>query len=91
MKRLWAAGILFLCAAALCFWQGWHTGRTTDLLEQEVRAAVEASEELGRTLSALPPLARYGTFDQLISECERALAQIDSLRWIDRPTPENIL
>ena len=126
MKRLWAAGILFLCAAALCFWQGWHTGRTTDLLEQEVRAAVEASEqgdaslaeahtlaaiqkwesargplcvytahtrveELGRTLSALPPLARYGTFDQLISECERALAQIDSLRWIDRHTPENIL
>lgn len=126
MKRLWAAGLLFLFAAALCLWQSWNTGRTTDLLEQEVRAIVEASnqenaslaqthalaavqewenargplciytahtrvEELGHTLSTLPPLARYAAFDQLSAECERALAQIDSLRWIDRPTPENIL
>ena len=57
MKRLWAAGILFLCAAALCFWQGWHTGRTTDLLEQEVRAAVEASEQGDASLAEAHTLA----------------------------------
>ena len=60
MKRLWAAAILFFCAAALCFWQGWHTGRTTDLLEQEVRAAVLAKEAIHTGASVRDLILRDG-------------------------------
>ena len=126
MKRLWAAFLLFLCAAALCFWQGYHTNRTTLTLHRELSAAssfcregneeeAEAHaqaalqaweeslgllcvytvhtrvEELGRTLSSLPPLAQYGSLDQFASECEKALVQVEALRQIDAPTLENIL
>ena len=48
-------------------------------------------EELGRTLSSLPPLAQYGSLDQFASECEKALVQVEALRQIDAPTLENIL
>lgn len=126
MRRLWAAAILFVCAAALCVWQGGFTARSADAITGELIAACEAAEkgdaetafnrasaaldvlknvrgqlcvytahsrvdELGRSLSGLPDLARSSSQEQFLSECRRTLSLLSSLRTMDTPTLENIL
>ena len=121
-----AAGILFLCAAALCVWQSGFTARSADAMTGELTAACEAAEkgdaesaydrasaamdvwedvrgqlcvytahsrvdELGRSLTGLPDLAKSGSPEQFLSECRRTLSLLASLRTMDTPTLENIL
>lgn len=52
MKRLWAAGLLLLCALSLCLWQGAHTRETARALNSELSSALKACGQKDGALAA---------------------------------------
>lgn len=48
-------------------------------------------EAIDQTLSALPALAQHESYDQFVSECDRAVTQIHYLNESETPSLQNIL